>query len=151
MPSLRGTKNIQGRETTMKIPKKFLWGGLGALLPIISSIAIADADTIAGYLSKTENMAIAGYVVKILFLFVVGGMWVYISRTENDPAKLIQLGIVAPAMLTVWISSATVVEQREQATLAPVRAVVTFVSSHNTGSTKPSPWDNFIKGVLGRP
>jgi len=88
------------KSLTMK--QKIALGGVGALTPILLNLAVVDAPT----LSNVTLAVIAGYVLKVVILFYVGGMTAALHRKEEDPIRIFELGIVAPALLTTLINGA---------------------------------------------
>ncbi|MDH3716097.1 MAG: hypothetical protein OET44_19880 [Gammaproteobacteria bacterium] len=148
-------------EYTMSARKKFAWGGLGALTPIVTTFLIVDVDTIIGYLGDVFGEAgnpylIAGYGLRVLGLFAVGGVWACLHKQEYDPKKLFQLGIVAPAMITATINASNVYNNAhpEHEQMSAVR--ITLVSSAYAGEKTAgeqrdsSAFDQLIKGFLGQ-
>ena len=161
----------------MTMLSRFLWGGLGGLAPILATFLILEAHTIALYLDEMSRggsmLTLVGYGVRVVGLFVVGGLWAGLHKSEVDPKKLFQLGIVAPAMITGMISasnagaaSETIEPARievpaEQLTIptapAPVstRSTVANRDRPQTDQTgrpppEPEPVRSFIRGLLGR-
>jgi hypothetical protein len=143
---------------------RFLWGGLGALAPTIISLAILDHSSIAHYISNIdeETFKLVGYGFRVLALFAIGGLWAYFHRSEVEPLKLFQLGIVAPAMITGMINASNVSSQATPGDSAWLDFPIALISSAHAadGNTLPppppppnqqSPVDQFINGVFGRP
>lgn len=89
--------------------RRFLWGGIGGLAPILATFLILEGDIIAQWLDDILNggsaLTVIGYAVRVIGLFIVGGLWASLHKSERDPKKLFQLGIVAPAMITGMISA----------------------------------------------
>lgn len=133
--------------------KKFLWGGLGALAPILVTFAVADAQQIAEKWTQANETYISGYVVRVFALFLLGGLWAFLHKSEYEPAKLFQLGIVAPAMVTGLLNAANV---ERPANLGPQDTALEFhiiAPAHagdETDEKKEGGVDEFIKGVLGK-
>ncbi len=67
--------------------KRFLLGGIGALLPILLSIAIADAARIGEYIAD-QPYELLGYVIRTATLFALGGVWAYVQSSEMQPLKV---------------------------------------------------------------
>ncbi|MBI4420626.1 MAG: carboxypeptidase-like regulatory domain-containing protein [Gemmatimonadetes bacterium] len=76
--------------------RKALLGGIGALTPLILNLLVVDIATV---LSGLEPLVVVGYAIRVGVLFFVGALWASLHKTETDPKKLFQLGIVAPAMI----------------------------------------------------
>jgi len=87
----------------MKSFRRFLFGGLGALAPVLMFLATADLEH---FFDHIEPLKLAGYLVRVAALFVIGGFVAYLHKTESNPAKLIQLGIAGPALLAGYLHSA---------------------------------------------
>lgn len=74
--------------------KRFLFGGIGALMPVLLAIASLD-------LGQNFSLGnITGIVIRYGVLFCIGGFVAYLHSDENKPIKLFEFGIAAPAMLT---------------------------------------------------
>jgi len=149
-------------DQSMSTRTKFLWGGLGALTPVVATFLIVDVETIMSYLNTafgdTGNpFLVAGYSLRVLGLFIVGGVWACLHKQEYDPKKLFQLGIVAPAMITAMINASNVYDgsHSENDRLSAVR--ITLMSSAHAAENDPgkpresSPIDQLIRGFLGKP
>ena len=164
----------------MTMLNRFLWGGLGGLAPILATFLILEATTIAVYLEELHKggsmLTLIGYTVRVVGLFVVGGLWAGLHKSEADPKKLFQLGIVAPAMITGMISASnvgTAVDEVETARLESPAAVARLAERPTVGATTtrslmaqreepqtdqtgrprpsdPEPVRSFIRGLLGR-
>ncbi len=160
----------------MTMLNRFLWGGLGGLAPILATFLILEAQTIALYLDELRQggsmLTIIGYAVRVVGLFVVGGLWAGLHKSEADPKKLFQLGIVAPAMITGMISAGHAGAVGSEADISARSAPITrpaapavsgqsssrsfFGSSDRPQTDRPRPRDNddpvksFIRGLLGR-
>lgn len=149
----------------MKTSTRFLWGGVGALVPILLSLAVADIDKLMSYLSE-EHIKMVGYALRALALFAIGGIWVVAQGSIRDIGKAIQIGVAAPAAITVWISGANLDMERQQSKAEPhVAALATSpaaptIRMRGTSAPPPrpstptrppkSPFETFIDGVLGR-
>jgi hypothetical protein len=142
---------------------RFLWGGMGALAPTVVSLAILDHSSIADYVSNIDEKTfkLIGYGFRVLALFAIGGLWAYFHRSEVEPLKLFQLGVVAPAMITGMINASNVSAQAPAGDSAWLDFRFSLVSSAYAREVtppepppapdQPSPVDQFIEGVFGRP
>lgn len=74
---------------------RFLLGGLGAALPIFVQLLGVDAKLM---FSGFDPVEFAGWVVRCIMLFALGGLSVMFHASETSAWKLIQLGAGAPAM-----------------------------------------------------
>ena len=94
--------------------------------------------------------------MNVLSLFVIGGLWAWMHKTETDPRKLFQLGIVAPAMITAMMNTANMnVKDGEQHAFDLSFSIVsTAYAAHTSDKAKTtqtlSPLDKFIRGFLKR-
>jgi len=75
---------------------RFLLGGCGALAPIVVNLLVVD---LVAVFQELKLLVVAGYAVKVIILFVIGGMWAFMHKTEMEPLNVFQLGIVAPAVI----------------------------------------------------
>ena len=106
----------------MKLWHKFLIGGLGALVPVLLNLLVIDLETLQ---SEYKPLVAASYGLRVLGLFIVGGIVVtFFNRDEKVPAKVFQLGIAAPALLTALINgnNVTVPRVAQAAAAAPPAA-----------------------------
>ena len=162
----------------MTTTQRFLWGGIGGLAPILATFLILEGAIIGHYLSELASggsvLTVIGYGVRVIGLFVVGGLWASLHKSERDPKKLFQLGIVAPAMITGMISASNLnaetaiaspsgemasapVTRPAPAPSAPVpseapsRSVIPHREEPRTQPPPdPEPVKSFIRGLLGR-
>ena len=135
---------------------KLLLGGLGALMPTIAVLLVAEASIIESFTTASE---IIGYALRVVLLFLVGGFWVWLHKSEHDPMKVVQLGIVAPAMITGVIQAGNVPVQSPEK-MAGDQAGISFtvVSSayaqslpaQQSSPRKPTIADCIIKGFRGK-
>jgi len=49
-------------------------------------------------------IALISYLIRVVILFAVGGFVAILNRGEDDPFKVFQLGIAAPALITAFIN-----------------------------------------------
>jgi hypothetical protein len=85
--------------------QRILIGGLGAMSPVLLNLAVHDAKTVFG---DPTLIAVAMYAVKVLALFAVGALAVWLRPNESDAKRLFEIGIVAPALITGAINGADV-------------------------------------------
>ena len=131
---------------------RFLLGGTGALIPILLSIAIADAAMIGRYIAD-QPYELIGYVIRTAILFALGGIWAYVQTSEVQPLKVLQLGVVAPAMLTVLVNAANVTNLRGNEVDGSVSLQIISSAYAQTLPEQPRPettLERIIKGLLGR-
>lgn len=84
----------------MSDSKRFLLGGLGGLLPVLVAIVTIDLQVI--FASTVESITVLAWVIKYTGLFILGGIVAALHADENVPAKLVELGIAAPALVATW-------------------------------------------------
>jgi hypothetical protein len=138
---------------------RFLYGGAGALAPLMVSLVLVDIDVLSGYLANIDGGGIyraAGYAVQFVVLFVIGGLWATMHRSERDPRKLFQLGLVAPAMITAMLNASNVQQAQEVSWLPDSFAIVSSAHAQSTEQvapvvSKPTPLEQFLDGLLKRP
>ncbi len=125
-----------------------------ALIPILSTIAITDAAKIAAYLNG-EFYSLAGYLVRVVALFLLGALWVYVDSSITTKRKALEIGLVAPALISAWLSAANVTYERSGEIHQTMRFEV--ISSafaqdqpEDQQQEQIDPFQQFIKGILGR-
>ncbi|MEK6697444.1 MAG: hypothetical protein AABZ10_00175 [Nitrospirota bacterium] len=89
----------------MTTRKKIVLGGLGALTPVVLNLIAVDLRTV--FYSLTL-IAVAGYLVRVIVLFYLGGLVAYLHKAETSPIKLFELGIVAPALITSMLNASNI-------------------------------------------
>lgn len=86
----------------MSTSKKILIGGLGALTPIILNLLVIELEVL---LLKLTLFAVIGYLIRVIVLFYLGGIMAFLHKDENNPIKIFELGIVAPALITAMLNA----------------------------------------------
>lgn len=86
--------------------KRFLLGGIGAILPVF--ISLITIDIASSLYTKFTAIFIVGLLLRYFFMFLIGGFVSYLHDDENKPFKLVELGIAAPALLSSIISANSV-------------------------------------------
>lgn len=84
---------------------RFLYGGSGAIAPILLSLLVVDLQTL---LLNVTALAVIAYLIRFLILFAVGGFVGVLHKTEVNAFKLFQLGIAAPALITAALNGSRV-------------------------------------------
>ncbi len=84
-----------GKKYTKR--EKVVIGGLGALTPLILHLLVVDLQ---GWWLTLAPFVVVGAILRVLALCYLGGIVAYLHRDENNPIKLFELGIVAPALIT---------------------------------------------------
>jgi len=85
--------------------KRFLFGGVGALMPIFLTIVTLDFVALANRSDTFTPWNIAGTLIRYSVLFGIGGFIAYLHRSESEPFKLFELGVAAPAMITALVAN----------------------------------------------
>jgi hypothetical protein len=88
-------------QEELGLSKRLFIGCLGALAPILVNLYVVDLQTTLTNLLPLKALS---YAVRVLALCVI----VYLNSDEVLPAKLFQLGIMAPAMLTSMLNGAAI-------------------------------------------
>ncbi|MGD1015630.1 MAG: hypothetical protein ABR863_04220 [Roseiarcus sp.] len=85
-------------------------GGIGGLLPILASLAAIDISAITTLIDKNELTVgiCVGYSIRVLGLFILGGIMAALNSDVKNPMALVQLGIAAPALVTSYMSGALI-------------------------------------------
>lgn len=83
-------------------------GALGGISPIIISLLVVDVPAL---ISETGLMDGIGLAIRFLVLIFIGGLVGYLHNKEDEPFKLFQLGIAAPALLTTAINGNSIANQ----------------------------------------
>lgn len=128
---------------------KFLLGGLGALAPILASFAILDHETIKHYFEES-TMKLAGYSFRIIVLFTLGGIWAFLHKSEEDPIKLFQLGIVGPALITGMINANNAVAPSSDHVKTVSFSFSIIQEAYASGDNDEDDGNDFIDGILGK-
>lgn len=138
--------------------RRFLWGGLGALLPILVTVAVADHLVIQKYVEwfvagDAQSYRLIGYGIRVVGLFILGGLWASFHRSECEPLKLVQLGIVAPAIISGMISADNLDRSRGGESAWSLSLIGTAHAQEPPPAPEPapSPLEQIIQGLLGRP
>lgn len=138
----------------MSVYKRFLIGGIGGLAPVLMFLALGDWDR---YIIDATPYKIAGYGVRGLALFILGGIIAYLHSDERKPFKLFELGLGAPALVAGALTSALVSKPADYSHNISLSIVgVAFAQSVSaTSSFKrfslsvQSPANQFIEGLVG--
>jgi hypothetical protein len=109
-------------EGALGLKQRLLIGCLGALAPILVNLCVVDLQTVLPNLLPLEALS---YVVRLLALCGSACLVVYLNSDEARPAKLFQLGVMAPAMLTSMLNGAAVANKN------PSVAVSTPAAQHS--------------------
>jgi hypothetical protein len=84
----------------------FSLGGLGGLLPVLTSVLAVDLASVIDNAHLLTVGNYAGYVIRVAILVVLGGTVALLNVEVRQPLTLVQLGIAAPALITAYINGA---------------------------------------------
>lgn len=104
----------------MRGQKRFLIGGIGALMPVIITVLTLD---IAALLSDQHSLSMpntVGLTIRYMLLFFLGGFIAYLHKDELNEWKIFEIGIAAPALITSLIA-ANAVKPPSPQTVTPQR------------------------------
>jgi hypothetical protein len=91
---------------------RFLVGGVGGIAPVLINLFVID---LAAILVQVTSLVIISYLIRVVALFFVGGFVAYLNK-EQDPYKVFQLGIAAPALITAILNGNNVPAPRPNIT-----------------------------------
>jgi|GEM_PF-5888253 len=108
-------------DTAMRRGTRFAIGGLGGLLPIIAGLITVDLAVFSALIDRQDfTLGICvGYAVRVLCLFVLGGIIAALNSEVTNPMSLVQIGIAAPALVTSYLNGAALVRSTDQNRAAP--------------------------------
>jgi hypothetical protein len=148
--------NPKKEEATMTPKKRFLFGGIGALLPVIVSILTLDINA---YLLNPDALAVAlpGIIIRYTLLFFLGGFITYLHNDEDKPFKLVELGIAAPALISSLVaghavnSPAVLANNDTHSTAAVSFSIINsaYAESNEKIELAGDFFSNILKGVTG--
>jgi hypothetical protein len=131
--------------------KRFLIGGLGALLPSLLYLLTLDFEAV---FSKLTPPVVLGVLVKTIVLCVVGGAWAYFHAGERSQVKLAEFGMLAPAIISGLVSGYAAKVAPEQAFIStPVAYAQTVQREEQIQQFLPpeeSAQEQFLRGLTGQ-
>ena len=144
--------------------KNLIVGGIGGVAPLVVTVALADAVTLANYLERSVQdpgaiFGVVGYAVKAGLLFAIGAFWVWLQKCDISASKAFQRGLVAPGMIMVMLNAGNLHDSREPSLTSDHGAISIIGTAYAQSSgeekvsiddEKISPFDWFIRGLLGR-
>lgn len=92
-------------NTHLSDRQRFLFAGLGGIMPTLLNLIVIDLETL---LLSVTLLSVLSYLIRVLALFAIGGVVGWLNRSECDPVKLFQLGIAAPALITAAMNGGRV-------------------------------------------
>ena len=85
----------------MKLNKRIALGAIGGITPYLVTLLSIDFKTaVVSY----ETLDWIGLFVRCVILIFLGAFVAYLHKTENEPFKVFQLGLAAPALLATFIN-----------------------------------------------
>lgn len=147
-------------ELSLTLQRRLVIGGVGALTPVLLSLAVVDLRTT---LQSADTIAIVGYLARVVALFCIGALTAWLHKQELDERKLFQLGMVGPALLTTMLNGSQInpapgssapVERRAAVSsffVAPLYAQQQGrpVYSFDEEPPRPSAMKRFLRGFVG--
>ncbi len=142
----------------MTTQKKLLIGGLGALTPVIMNLLAVDLPVL---LVNVTALALAGYLIRVVILFYLGGVVAFLHKDEHSPIKLFELGIAAPALITAFLNAGHVEVPKATAQTPGMPAVsgilvpLVYAQTSRTIELKKfsipeeGPTQQFLRGLTG--
>src|SRR5437763_9651002 len=97
-------------EMDRKLRHKMAIGCVGAITPVILSLLIFDAQNLA----NIDLPGMLGYALRVFALLFCACVVIFLNSDENKPAKIFQLGLAAPALLSGMINANMAVEKNKQ-------------------------------------
>jgi hypothetical protein len=137
---------------------RFLFGGIGALMPVLLTVISLDLAVAFSNEAAFTTANIIGIAIRYAGLFCIGGFIAYLHDDERKPFKLFEIGVAAPALITslvaanavqnangsnmngasaeAWfIPSAIAAERPDQPPQAPIRSAGGFFGDVGRGLT----------------
>ena len=88
----------------MTSQKRFLIGGLGAIMPVLVTLLSIDISAALNDEIDWSFANMLGIAFRYILFFAIGGFIAYLHSDESKPFKLFQFGIAAPALMSSWVS-----------------------------------------------
>jgi hypothetical protein len=105
---------------------RFLIGCLGGLTPALLQLIALDLEAVAASISP---MGALGTVIRHLALVMLGGLLAWLHEDETNKVKLVELGIVAPAVFLGVMNGYNLNRERQPATASLTPAAVGTLGS----------------------
>jgi hypothetical protein len=96
---------MNARKPVCSDRERFLIAGIGGLAPVLLSLIVIDLRTL---MLDATWLVMLSYGLRTVGLFIAGGIVGWLHKRETDTAKLFQLGITAPALITAWLNGSHV-------------------------------------------
>jgi hypothetical protein len=95
--------------------RRFWIGAVGGTAPSLLNLALVDATNL---LRTPEPVLLASYLIRVAVLLSLGGLWAWLHHREIEPAKVFELGLLAPAMVMVAMNASNVPKPPQAAAIA---------------------------------
>ena len=82
----------------------FFYGAVGGILPILANILTIDFAPIIDHPGSLTLGNYIGYGIRLVGLVIAGGIVALVNGDVRQPLALVQLGVVAPALVTSYIN-----------------------------------------------
>lgn len=82
----------------------FFYGAVGGVLPILANMLTIDFAPIIDHPDLLTLGNYIGYGIRVVGLVIAGGIVALVNGDVRQPLALVQLGIVAPALVTSYIN-----------------------------------------------
>ena len=89
----------------MSNSQRFIIGGIGGLAPVLMFLVAVDWER---YVVDASTLKVIGYCVRVIVLFFIGGFVAYLHGDEEQPFKLFEVGLGAPALIAGYITTSLV-------------------------------------------
>ena len=117
---------------------RLLIGGIGGLAPVFALLVAIDFEA---NLVDASPLKMAGYAVRTVALFLIGGFIAWLHRTEVEPFKLFEIGMGGPALLAGLITTNSLVNgPQKPAAPTATKSEISFSffpSAHAQQGAKP--------------
>jgi hypothetical protein len=98
-------KKANSRETNLSRTGPFVFGGLGQLSIVASAVAVDIAALVQTIDEHTLSGGLLfGCAVRIIVLFILGGITAILHSEMSNPLGLVQIGIAASALITSYVA-----------------------------------------------
>jgi hypothetical protein len=105
---------------------RIAFGVVGGLLPVLVSFVTLDQSAIAQLIDKheiTEGLCV-GYGLRVLSLAALGGIMAFLNSDVTAPLTLVQLGVAAPALVTSYLTGASINNAPQSSQTNPGTSIV---------------------------
>jgi hypothetical protein len=82
---------------------------------------------------------VLGYSLRVLTLFAIGGFITWLHESEDQPFKLFEIGLGAPALLAGLITTKSIIPEQQKVSMAqPISISLAFTPLHSAYAHKVS-------------